>query len=96
MSTNPIVDYHVIYAIALVVAAVTYAGHTWGFGRFWARCPSSGATRGRSEHGDGGRSCHAAWVPAEDGGLVPFGLGVPTSEGDLGWQTRATASTTAS
>lgn len=38
-STNPLVDYHVVYAIALVVAAATYAGNTWGFGKFWARLP---------------------------------------------------------
>ncbi|MCE7004655.1 DoxX family membrane protein [Kibdelosporangium philippinense] len=36
MSTNPIIDYHIIYAIALIVLAVTYAGNTWGFGRKWA------------------------------------------------------------
>ena len=39
MSTNPIVDYHVIYALALIALAVTYAGHTWGLGRLWARLP---------------------------------------------------------
>jgi thiosulfate dehydrogenase [quinone] large subunit len=39
-STNPLIDYHVIYAIALIVAAVTYAGNTWGLGRWWARRPS--------------------------------------------------------
>lgn len=39
MSTNPIVDYHVIYALALIVVAVTYAGNRWGFGRMWARLP---------------------------------------------------------
>jgi thiosulfate dehydrogenase (quinone) large subunit len=38
-STNPFMDYHIIYAIALIVAAATYAGHTWGFGRLWARIP---------------------------------------------------------
>ncbi|MEV4643088.1 hypothetical protein AB0J80_37690 [Actinoplanes sp. NPDC049548] len=38
-STNPIVDYHLIYAIALIVAAAAYAGHTWGLGRFWTRIP---------------------------------------------------------
>ena len=37
MSTNPIVDYHLIYALALIVLAVTYAGHTWGLGRRWAK-----------------------------------------------------------
>lgn len=35
-STNPLVDYHVVYALVLVVVAVTCAGHTWGFGRAWA------------------------------------------------------------
>jgi thiosulfate dehydrogenase [quinone] large subunit len=39
MSTNPIVDYHIIYALALIALALTYAGHTWGFGRLWARLP---------------------------------------------------------
>jgi len=36
-STNPIIDYHVIYAISAVVAALTYAGHTWGLGRWWTQ-----------------------------------------------------------
>jgi thiosulfate dehydrogenase (quinone) large subunit len=39
MSTNPLIDYHVIYAIALVVAALTYAGNTWGLGRWWTSLP---------------------------------------------------------
>ena len=39
MSTNPIIDYHLIYALALIAVAVTYAGHTWGLGRLWARLP---------------------------------------------------------
>ena len=39
MSTNPIVDYHIIYALALIALAVTYAGHTWGLGRLWATLP---------------------------------------------------------
>ncbi|MEU7909044.1 DoxX family membrane protein [Actinoplanes sp. NPDC049118] len=34
-STNPIVDYHVVYALSAIVAALTYAGHTWGLGRRW-------------------------------------------------------------
>jgi thiosulfate dehydrogenase [quinone] large subunit len=38
-STNPIVDYHVIYALALIVSALTYAGHTWGLGGWWSRLP---------------------------------------------------------
>ena len=39
MSTNPLVDYHVIYALALIAIAVTHAGDRWGFGRIWARIP---------------------------------------------------------
>jgi len=39
MSTNPIVDYHLVYALALIVVAVTYAGNTWGLGRLWAKLP---------------------------------------------------------
>jgi thiosulfate dehydrogenase [quinone] large subunit len=38
-STNPITDYHFIYAISAVVVALTYAGHTWGLGRQWAKLP---------------------------------------------------------
>ncbi|HZG88971.1 MAG TPA: DoxX family membrane protein [Pseudonocardia sp.] len=37
MSTNPLIEYHVIYAIVLVVLALTYAGHTWGLGRRWTQ-----------------------------------------------------------
>jgi thiosulfate dehydrogenase (quinone) large subunit len=39
MSVNPIVDYHLIYAFGLIALALTYAGHTWGLGRLWARLP---------------------------------------------------------
>jgi thiosulfate dehydrogenase (quinone) large subunit len=39
MSTNPIVDYHIIYALALIALALAYAGHTWGLGKRWARLP---------------------------------------------------------
>ena len=39
MSTNPTVDYHVVYALVAIVAALAYAGHTWGLGRIWARLP---------------------------------------------------------
>jgi thiosulfate dehydrogenase (quinone) large subunit len=39
MSVNPVVDYHLIYTLALIALAVTYAGHTWGLGRLWARLP---------------------------------------------------------
>jgi thiosulfate dehydrogenase [quinone] large subunit len=38
-SSNPLVDYHIIYALALIVVAVTSAGDTWGFGRVWKKLP---------------------------------------------------------
>ncbi|GAB3918333.1 hypothetical protein GCM10011575_34700 [Microlunatus endophyticus] len=38
-STNPIVDYHIIYALALIVLAATSAGITWGLGRYFNRLP---------------------------------------------------------
>jgi len=38
-SVNPLVDYHLIYAIVMVVLAATYAGNTWGLGKIWARLP---------------------------------------------------------
>ncbi|KOU58101.1 membrane protein [Streptomyces sp. MMG1533] len=39
MSTNPFVEYHVIYAVVLIALAAAAAGDTWGLGRFWARLP---------------------------------------------------------
>jgi len=39
MSTNPIVDYHIIYGLVLVALALTYAGNTWGLGKLWAKLP---------------------------------------------------------
>lgn len=38
-STNPIVDYHLIYALGLIVVAVLAAGDTFGLGRAWSRLP---------------------------------------------------------
>jgi thiosulfate dehydrogenase (quinone) large subunit len=38
-SSNPITDYHFVYAVGLVALALTYAGHTWGLGRWWAQLP---------------------------------------------------------
>jgi len=38
-SSNPLIDYHVIYAISAITVALTYAGHTWGLGRRWAALP---------------------------------------------------------
>jgi thiosulfate dehydrogenase (quinone) large subunit len=34
-STNPLIDYHIIYALVLVAVAIGYAGNTWGLGRWW-------------------------------------------------------------
>jgi thiosulfate dehydrogenase [quinone] large subunit len=34
-SVNPIVDYHIIYALVAIVAALTYAGRVWGLGTRW-------------------------------------------------------------
>jgi thiosulfate dehydrogenase [quinone] large subunit len=38
-SSNPLVDYHLLYAVVLIVLALTYAGSTWGLGKMWARIP---------------------------------------------------------
>lgn len=38
-STNPAVDYHIIYALALIVIAATAAGDTWGLGAWWKSLP---------------------------------------------------------
>lgn len=35
-STNPVIDYHIIYALVLIALAAASAGHTWGLGRRWA------------------------------------------------------------
>jgi thiosulfate dehydrogenase (quinone) large subunit len=43
MSTNPLIEYHIIYALVLIVLAATYAGHTWGLGRPWSRLVRSRA-----------------------------------------------------
>ena len=37
--TNPIVDEHVIGALALLALALVHAGDTFGFGRWWKRQP---------------------------------------------------------
>lgn len=37
MSTNPVLDYHILYALVIILMAVTAAGNTWGFGHRWAR-----------------------------------------------------------
>jgi thiosulfate dehydrogenase [quinone] large subunit len=38
-SSNPLVDYHVVYGVTAAVLALTYAGHTWGLGKWWASLP---------------------------------------------------------
>lgn len=38
-STNPLVDYHVVYALALIAVALLSAGDTWGLGRVWKTLP---------------------------------------------------------
>jgi thiosulfate dehydrogenase (quinone) large subunit len=38
-STNPAVDYHIIYALALIAVAATSAGDTWGLGAWWKTRP---------------------------------------------------------
>ncbi len=38
-STNPLVDYHIIYALVLIVVAATSAGDTWGLGKAWKSLP---------------------------------------------------------
>jgi len=38
-STNPLLDYHVIYAIVAIALAYAAAGDTWGLGRIWAKLP---------------------------------------------------------
>jgi thiosulfate dehydrogenase [quinone] large subunit len=37
MSANPVLDYHVVYALVLIWLAVAATGTVWGFGRQWAR-----------------------------------------------------------
>ncbi len=36
-STNPVVDYHIVYALALILMAVLAAGDTWGLGAWWKK-----------------------------------------------------------
>ena len=38
-STNPFADYHYIYAVVLIVLALTGAARMWGFGHWWAALP---------------------------------------------------------
>jgi thiosulfate dehydrogenase (quinone) large subunit len=36
-STNPLIDYHVVYIVVVILLAVFAAGDRWGLGRRWAR-----------------------------------------------------------
>lgn len=36
-STNPLIDYHIIYALVAIVVAVLAAGDTWGLGEQWKK-----------------------------------------------------------
>jgi len=38
-STNPLIDYHVSYALVAIALAYAAAGDTWGLGRMWAKLP---------------------------------------------------------
>ncbi|MFI1106234.1 hypothetical protein [Streptomyces melanogenes] len=44
-STNPLIDYHVVYAAVLIAVAVAGAGRVWGLGRLWERLPFIGDRR---------------------------------------------------
>lgn len=36
-STNPLIDYHIVYIAVLIVLALFAAGETWGLGKLWAK-----------------------------------------------------------
>jgi len=36
-STNPLIDYHIVFALVLIVAAMFSAGAMWGLGKWWDR-----------------------------------------------------------
>ncbi|MGW2372620.1 MULTISPECIES: hypothetical protein [Kitasatospora] len=38
-SSNPVADYHLVYALLLIVLAAASAGDGWGLGRRWAALP---------------------------------------------------------
>ena len=44
-ATNPITDSHWIEALAIIVVAATYAGDTWGIGKWWGRIVGNGILR---------------------------------------------------
>lgn len=38
-STNPLIDYHIIYALGLVVVGAVGAASSWGLGKWWSSRP---------------------------------------------------------
>ena len=40
VTTNPVIDDHLLGAVSLVVLALTGAGATWGLGRWWTSLPA--------------------------------------------------------
>jgi thiosulfate dehydrogenase (quinone) large subunit len=36
-STNPIIDYHIVYALVLIALAALSAGAVWGLSKWWAK-----------------------------------------------------------
>jgi thiosulfate dehydrogenase [quinone] large subunit len=37
MSTNPVLDYHILYALVMIWLAIVAAGNVWGLGKQWTR-----------------------------------------------------------
>lgn len=38
-SSNPLIDYHVIYSLTIILVALVYGGDTWGLGKWWKSLP---------------------------------------------------------
>ena len=36
-STNPLIDYHLVYIVVVIALALYAAGNTWGLGRWWTK-----------------------------------------------------------
>jgi thiosulfate dehydrogenase [quinone] large subunit len=36
-STNPLIDYHLVYIVVVIALALYAAGDTWGLGRWWTK-----------------------------------------------------------
>jgi thiosulfate dehydrogenase [quinone] large subunit len=39
MSTNPVIDYHIVYALVLIVVATTASGAIWSLTQWWSALP---------------------------------------------------------